>query len=211
MDKVALFRSSPTDSGLIANGKAFFREETPSGIREISCSSPQKGILPSPEFWFVNTGTGVIANVRIPRGYCAGMTKNEFVDKFGGIMGMKIDASSPSLRSNYVAKAIKSVVTFESYYQQYFPTPIAHKVAELTGQRIGSFRGDWVDSKGNVRLGFVRLGFIEANEKRIVSFPLCGDQNGLDKLVGALLLCSPREFISLLGEEKQKDFVPEER
>ena len=206
MNKILLFRSSPTDSGLIANGRAFFREETLSGIREISCSLPQKGILPAPEFWFVNTGTGVIANVRIPRGYCAGITKNEFVDKFGGIMDIKIDASSPSLRSNCVVKAIKSVVTFESYYQRYFSTAIAHKVAELTVQKIGSFRGDWVDSKGNVRLEFV-----EANEKRIVSFPLCGDQNGLDKLVGALLLCSPREFVSLLGEEKQKDFVPEER
>lgn len=206
MNKVVLFRASPADSGLITNGKAFFREETPSGIREISCSLPQKGLLPSPEFWFVNTGTGVIANVRIPRGYCAGMTKDEFVDKIGRIMDFKIEAFSPSLRSNYVVKAIKSVVTFESYYQQYFPTPIAHKVAELTGQRIGSFRGDWVDSKGNSR-----LGFIEANEKRIVPFPLYGDRKGLDKLVGALLLCSPRDFISFFCEEKYKESAQEER
>ena len=206
MNKILLFRSSPTDSGLIANGRAFFREETLSGIREISCSLPQKGILPAPEFWFVNTGTGVIANVRIPRGYCAGITKNEFVDKFGGIMDMKIDASSPSLRSNYIAKAIKSVVTFESYYQQYFPTAIAHKVAELTGQKIGSFRGDWVDSKGNVRLLFV-----ETNEKRIVTLPLCGDQKGLDKLVGVLLPCPPRDFVSLFGEIEQRDSAPRER
>ena len=206
MNKILLFRSSPTDSGLIANGRAFFREETLSGIREISCSLPQKGILPAPEFWFVNTGAGVIANVRMPRGYCAGITKNEFVDKFGGIMDMKIDASSPSLRSNYIAKAIKSVVTFESYYQQYFPTAIAHKVAELTGQKIGSFRGDWVDSKGNVRLLFV-----ETNEKRIVTLPLCGDQKGLDKLVGVLLLCPPRDFVSLFGEIEQRDSAPRER
>lgn len=206
MNKILLFRSSPTDSGLIANGRAFFREETLSGIREISCSLPQKGILPAPEFWFVNTGARVIANVRMPRGYCAGITKNEFVDKFGGIMDMKIDASSPSLRSNYIAKAIKSVVTFESYYQQYFPTAIAHKVAELTGQKIGSFRGDWVDSKGNVRLLFV-----ETNEKRIVTLPLCGDQKGLDKLVGVLLLCPPRDFVSLFGEIEQRDSAPRER
>lgn len=206
MNKILLFRSSPTDSGLIANGRAFFREETLSGIREISCSLPQKGILPAPEFWFVNTGTGVIANVRIPRGYCAGITKNEFVDKFGGIMDMKIDASSPSLRSNCVVKAIKSVVTFESYYQRYFSTAIAHKVAELTGQKIGSFRGDWVDSKGNVRLLFV-----ETNEKRIVTLPLCGDQKGLDKLVGVLLLCPPRDFVSLFGEIEQRDSAPRER
>ena len=97
-------------------------------------------------------------------------------------------------------------MTFESYYQRYFSTAIAHKVAELTGQKIGSFRGDWVDSKGNVRLLFV-----ETNEKRIVTLPLCGDQKGLDKLVGVLLLCPPRDFVSLFGEIEQRDSAPRER